>query len=126
MKKRLEDYTEEEWENICTRCGKCCLLKLEDEDSGKIFYTDIVCRYFDSEKCCCTVYNQRSNLVPECLKLTPDNVDKISWMPDSCAYRRLVEKRPPAPFKSIRGRCVSQEQVPEEKWEDHIVDWDDL
>lgn len=126
MKKKLQDYTEEEWESICTRCGKCCLLKLQDEDSGDIYYTDIVCRYFDSENCLCTVYDHRCELVPECIKLTKNNVDKISWMPESCAYRRLFENRPPAPHTTVRGRCISEKLVPEEEWEDHIVDWEDL
>lgn len=126
MAKALKDYTPQEWENICTRCGKCCLLKLQDEDSGEIYYTDVVCRYFDSQTCSCTVYDHRCQLVPECIKLTPDNVDKISWMPDSCAYRRLLEHRPPAPHTTIKGRCISETLVEEADLEDHIVDWDDL
>ncbi len=126
MNKKLQDYTEEEWEAVCTRCGKCCLLKLEDEDTGDIWYTDIVCRYFDIDNCACTIYDKRCQLVPACLKLTRDNVDKISWMPDSCAYRRLVEGRPPAPHTTIKGRCISEDNVREEDYEDHIVDWKDL
>ena len=126
MIKKLEDYSDEEWEAVCTRCGKCCLLKLEDEDSGDIYYTDIVCKYFDADKGACTVYDQRCELVPNCLKLTKENVDKISWMPDSCAYRRLFEHRPPAEHTTIKGRCVSETEVSEDELEDHIVDWDDL
>lgn len=126
MKKKLENITDDEWESICTHCGKCCLLKLENADSGEIFYTDVVCKYFDSENCLCTVYENRCELVPECLKLTKDNVDKINWMPDSCAYRRVVEHRPPAKRQTIKGRCISEEKVPEDELEDHIVDWEDL
>lgn len=126
MKKKLEDYSETEWENICTNCGKCCLIKLQDEDSGDIYYTNVVCQYFDSEKCLCTVYDRRCELVPECIRLTKDNVDKISWMPDSCAYRRLFENRPPTQKTTIKGRCISEKLVPEDELEDHIVDWDDL
>lgn len=126
MKKKLEDYTEEEWEQICAHCGKCCLIKLQDEDSGEIYYTDVVCQYFDNENCLCRVYKQRCELVPECIKLTKDNIDKISWMPDTCAYRRLVENRPQAKKTTIKNRCISEKLVKEEELEDHIVDWEDL
>lgn len=126
MSQKLEDYTEEEWENICTHCGKCCLLKLQDDETEEIFYTDIVCKYYDQEHGRCSVYENRCELVPECLKLTKDNIKNISWMPDSCAYRRLAEGREPAPFSSIKGRCISETEVSENELEDHIVDWDDL
>lgn len=94
MPKKLENMTEEEWEAVCNRCGKCCLIKLQDEDSGEIYYTDVVCKYFDFDTCECTQYQNRCTLVPECLKLTKDNVGKIGWMPKSCAYRCLIEGRP--------------------------------
>lgn len=126
MNKKLEDCTEEEWENICTHCGKCCLIKLENEDDNEIYYTDVVCRYFDEEKCACTIYKERCTIVPECLKLTKDNVDKIKWMPKSCAYRCLLENRPQPVQKPVRGRCISELLVTEEELEDHIVDWEDL
>ena len=124
--KKLEDYTKEEWENICTHCGKCCLIKLQDEDSGEVYYTDVICRYFDEEKCLCTVYDRRRELVPECLELNKDNVKNISWMPKTCAYRRLFEKRPPCPKTTVKGRCISETMVRQEDLEDHIVDWEDL
>lgn len=124
--KKLKDYTEEEWEKICSRCGKCCLIKLEDEDTGQICYTNVVCRYFDEEKCACTVYDKRTELVPECLKLSKDNVDKICWMPQSCAYRRLFENRPKRAATTIKGRCISETLVNPDDLEDYIVDWNDL
>ena len=126
MVKDLRDYTDEEWENICNRCGKCCLIKLQDEDTDEIYYTDVVCRYMDMETCTCTKYKERCTLVPACLKLTPENLNKIKWMPRSCAYRALLENRPRPPRRSISGRCISEEFVKEEELEDHIVDWDDL
>ncbi len=124
--KKLEDYTKEEWEDICDHCGKCCLIKLQDEDSGEIYYTDVICRYFDEEKCLCTVYDRRRELVPECLKLTKDNVKNIAWMPKTCAYRRLFEKRPPCAKTTVKGRCISEVLVKPEDLEDHIVEWEDL
>lgn len=124
--KKLEDYTAEEWEAICNKCGKCCLVKIQDEESDEIYYTDVVCRYFDSKTCNCTEYENRCTLVPECLKLTKDNVDKISWMPKSCAYRCLFENRPLPKRQTISDFCISELLVNEEDLEDHILEQDDL
>lgn len=126
MTKKLSDYTPEEWEAICNQCGKCCLIKLQDEDTDDIYYTDVVCQYMDEKTCRCTRYQERCQLVPTCLKLTPENVDKIEWMPPSCAYRALVEGRPRPQRQPVSGRCVSELNVKEEELEDHIIDWDDL
>lgn len=117
---------EKAWEEICRHCGKCCLIKLEDEETGDVYYTDVVCRYFDEEKMCCTVYDKRCELVPTCVKLDRDNVDKLSWMPKTCAYRALFEKESPQCKTTIKGRVVSETAVREEELEEHIVDWADL
>lgn len=82
-----------EWESLCDGCGRCCLHKLEDIDSGRLFYTSVVCRLFDDERCRCTHYAERNRLVPDCLVLTPDNLDGIDFLPDTCAYRLLNEGR---------------------------------
>ncbi|MFR1031377.1 MAG: hypothetical protein ACLSE6_02120 [Alphaproteobacteria bacterium] len=113
----------EEWEAVCNRCGKCCWSKFRM--MKPIFYTDVVCRY-RLETCTCTRYDERCTLVPSCLKLTPENIDKIDWMPQSCAYRALFEHRPKPPRQSISGRCVPETLVSDEELEDHIVDWEDL
>ncbi|MDD6881417.1 MAG: YcgN family cysteine cluster protein [Firmicutes bacterium] len=126
MTKKLSDYKPEEWEAVCNRCGKCCLIKLQDDDTEEIYYTDVVCRYFDEQSCTCTRYDERCKLVPECLKLTPENLDKIDWMPQTCAYRALLNGQPKPPRNPITGRCVSELDVSEEELEDHIVDWEDL
>ena len=123
---KMKQYTNEEWENICRHCGKCCLIKLEDEDSGELYYTNVVCRYFDEEKMCCSVYNKRCELVPTCLKLSPENVDKLAWMPKTCAYRELFEKTSIKEKTTVKGRVISEVMVKEEDLEDHIVDWEDL
>lgn len=122
----MKQYTKEEWENICRHCGKCCLIKLEDEDTDDVYYTNVVCRYFDEEKMSCTVYDKRCELVPTCLKLSLENVDKLSWMPKTCAYRELFEKNPSAIKTTIKGRVISETEVKEDELEDHIVDWEDL
>ncbi len=122
----MKQYTKDEWENICRRCGKCCLIKLEDEDTGDVYYTNVVCRYFDEEKMCCSVYDKRCELVPTCLKLNQENVDKLSWMPKTCAYRELFENAASPTYTTIKGRVVPETEVTEEELEDHIVDWEDL
>ncbi|MBQ9270803.1 MAG: YcgN family cysteine cluster protein [Alphaproteobacteria bacterium] len=119
--------SESEWEAICDRCGKCCLMTLEDEDSGDMYHTNILCRYYDIENRLCTVYEKRCTLVPNCLKLTPENVDKLPFMPKTCAYRKLFDAAyKQQPLKSIKGRVVSESEVQFADLEDHIVDWEDL
>ena len=87
----LAELTRPQWESLCDGCGRCCLHKLEDIDSGKLFFTSVVCHLFDDQKCQCTRYSERSVLVPDCLVLTPENLDSINFLPDTCAYRLLNE-----------------------------------
>jgi uncharacterized cysteine cluster protein YcgN (CxxCxxCC family) len=89
--KPLAAMTVAEWESLCDGCGLCCLVRLEDLDSGEVTPTRIACRLFDAEQCRCTDYEHRSQRVPDCIKLTPHNIEALSWMPPSCAYRRLHE-----------------------------------
>lgn len=90
----LHTLTREQWERLCDGCARCCLVKLEDEESGEVHYTSVVCRYLDLETCRCSEYAERTRLVPSCLRLTPDNLDQLHWMPNSCAYRLLAEGHP--------------------------------
>ena len=89
--KTLEEMTPAEWEALCDGCGRCCLMKLEDEDTGDIYVSDVRCRLLDGESCKCTDYPNRLQLVPDCIKLTPENVRTIDWIPVTCAYRRIAE-----------------------------------
>jgi uncharacterized cysteine cluster protein YcgN (CxxCxxCC family) len=92
--KRLADMTAEEWEALCDGCGRCCLVLLEDEDApGRYDETDVCCRLFDPVARRCTRYDERQRLVPDCVQVTPANAGALSWMPKSCAYRRLAEGR---------------------------------
>ena len=103
------------------------MLKLQDEDSDEIFYTNVICRYYDLDKCRCSVYEKRCELVPECVRLDENNVSKIEWMPKTCAYRRLFDANFVAkPQKKLKGRVVSQKDVQESELEDYIIDEDDL
>ncbi|MDN5249502.1 MAG: YcgN family cysteine cluster protein [Alphaproteobacteria bacterium] len=87
--KKLEDMSESEWEQLCDGCGQCCMHKLEDEDTGKIFLTTISCKLLDSESCKCKNYLQRHKFVNDCIKLNYTLLEQISWLPKTCAYLKI-------------------------------------
>ena len=89
--KKLTDLTEQQWESLCDGCGKCCLNKLVDEDTDQLYYTNAACQLLDSHACGCTNYEDRFTYVPRCTKITPENVAALTWLPDSCAYKRLEQ-----------------------------------
>ena len=91
--KTLEKMTGPEWESLCDGCGKCCLSKLEDEDTGEIYFTSVGCRLFNAQTCRCGDYKNRLALVSDCVGLTPQNVRTLSWLPRTCAYRLVAEGR---------------------------------
>ena len=91
--KRLDEMSAQEWESLCDGCGRCCLIRFEDEDTGEIWPTRVACKLFDGDTCRCTDYVNRKRHVPDCIKLTPWNIEALTWMPHSCAYRRLHEGR---------------------------------
>jgi uncharacterized cysteine cluster protein YcgN (CxxCxxCC family) len=136
--KTLEEMTGAEWEALCDGCARCCLIKLEDEDSGEIVTSNVHCRLLDAGTCRCTDYAHRKEKVPDCIKLTPGNVGAIKWMPKSCAYRRLAEGRGLAWWHplisgdpqtvvtagvSVRGRTIGETEVKPSDWPNHEVDW---
>lgn len=139
--KTLSEMSEAEWEALCDGCARCCLIKLEDEDTGEIMTSDVHCRLLDGTSCRCTDYSNRKSKVPDCIKLTARNVTEIGWIPKTCAYRRLAEGRGLAwwhplvsgdPETVVRagiavcGRTVSETDVKPSEWEDHIADWPDI
>jgi len=136
----LEDLTDTEWEALCDGCGRCCLQKLEDEDTGSVHTTDIACSLLDTNSCRCQNYPKRQTLVPDCLNVRPLDEDKLRWLPGSCAYKRLAEGRPLADWHPLisgdpqsvhragigmAGRCVSEQQVPLHEWPLRLLDWGD-
>lgn len=133
----LVEMDDAQWEALCDGCAKCCLVKLQDEDTDEIVFTDIVCNLLDQGNCRCTHYAERTKLVPDCVKLTKDNLDKIDFMPPSCAYRLLHEGHDlpdwhplvsgthdsvVAAGMSVKGR-VTPEIMFEGEAEDRVVDW---
>lgn len=92
--KTLAQMSREEWELLCDGCGRCCLHKLEDEDSGEIYSTRVACKLLDLKNCRCKNYPQRKELVPDCLLLQDENFTEYQWLPSTCAYRLLHENQP--------------------------------
>lgn len=130
--------TAEEWESLCDGCGKCCLHKLQDDDTGEIFYTNVACRLLNAGTCRCKDYENRKSHVPDCVRLTPQSVGDLGWLPGSCAYRRIAEGRglewwhplvsgdPDTVHHagaSVRGRTVAENRAG--PLDHHIVTWVD-
>lgn len=133
----LEDMTHDEWEALCDGCGKCCLLKLEDADTGEVEFTNVACKLFDAKTCRCKNYALRKQIVPDCVVVRPENIERIAyWMPETCAYRLLFDGYDLPiwhPLETgdrhaivsgghtMQDRTISETQVEEDDLEDHIT-----
>lgn len=138
QEKSLDKLTRKEWESLCDGCARCCLVKLEDEDTSEIFYTDVVCVLLDLEKCRCSDYSNRHARVADCIKLTPESLSNIDWLPATCGYRLIAEGKDLYwwhPLVSgdemtvhysgigVRGRCIPEAEVAEDDLVEHMVTW---
>ena len=92
-RKPLSQMSGEEWESLCDGCGRCCIIKLEDEDTGELHHTRLACKLLNVGSCRCRDYAGRHASVPDCVVLTPENVLELGWLPDTCAYRLVAEGR---------------------------------
>lgn len=136
---KLADMTPEQWEQLCDGCGKCCLHKIEDADeAGAIYYTNVACKLLDLKTAKCTNYENRKQLVVGCTVLDVENVQSFYWLPSTCAYRRLAEGQTLPKWhplrsgdaastikqgRSVVGLCVSENDVNEEDYEEHLINW---
>ena len=137
-KKSLAEMSVDEWEALCDGCGKCCLNKIEDEDSGEVFLTRVACRLFDNDTCRCSQYSNRHQFVPECISLTPDSIPTHAyWLPKTCAYLLLWQEKPLFDWHplisgtpqsvhqagiSIQGQTVPEFEIDEDDWEYHLIE----
>ncbi len=138
--KRLRDLSRDEWEALCDGCGKCCVVRLRDDDTGAVVDTDVACRLLDVRACRCSDYARRADRVPDCVTLTPDTVDALDWMPRTCAYR-LVARGEDLPWwhhlvsgsretvheagMSVRGRVIGEADAEAAglDFEERVVVW---
>lgn len=134
----MTKMTNKEWEALCDGCGKCCLNKLEDEDTGEVALTRVACRLLDDASCLCAHYENRHQFVPDCIVLKPETIEShMYWLPQTCGYRLIYEGNPLHDWHplisgtaqsvhdagiSVQGGTVSEFDTPFEDWEDHIIE----
>ena len=136
----LQDLTEHQWEQLCDGCGKCCLQKLQDDVDETVYYTNLVCQYMD-DNCHCSIYQTRHQQVPNCIWLKKEDVKDFYWLPDSCSYKMVYERRPLPLWHHLNSgdrqqihqvkqsvvahQLVQDHLVAEKDWEEHIINWVD-
>ncbi len=136
----LQQMSSAQWEALCDGCGKCCLLKLEDEDNAEVYYTNVSCKLLDLDTCRCKDYAKRKERVPHCLVLSAENIKQFPWLPATCAYRLVFEGKDLPTWhhlvsgandsvlssgNAVRGRAVTEEFVHPDEVEDQIIFWVD-
>jgi uncharacterized cysteine cluster protein YcgN (CxxCxxCC family) len=134
--KPLASLSDTEWEKLCDGCGQCCLVKLQDDDTGEIFATDVVCRFLKTDSGCCSVYAERAIKKPECFVIERDKAEHYSWLPKSCAYRLRFEEKPLPSWHPLHSGCraamnaaeisvagwsTSERDVDEDEWPERVI-----
>ena len=90
LAKPIMQMTAPEWESLCDGCGLCCQIRIEDSDTGKMTLSNVACRLLCLNSHQCSNYANRQALVPDCVKITPENVHQLNWLPHTCAYRLVA------------------------------------
>lgn len=136
--KTLAQLDATEWESLCDGCGRCCLIKLADDDSGRVEFTAVACRLLDLKTCRCRRYAHRQRWVADCVQLDAELVGRINWLPTTCAYRLVHEGKPLFPWHplvsgtresvqqagiSVRGKVLSEQHVHPESFADRVIHW---
>ncbi len=138
-KKKLNNLSKEEWEALCDRCGKCCVIKLEDVDTLKIHYTKVSCKLLCTKTAKCKNYVNRKNFVKDCVVLSYNNIELLNWMPKTCSYK-LVHQGKDLPEwhhlihgnfekmlkekKCVRDRVINEKNIRKKDLQDYIYDWE--
>ena len=136
--KNLIDMNENEWESLCDKCGKCCVIKLEDFDTQEVHYTNVSCKLLCEKSASCKDYENRKSIVPDCIILSPDNLKDLKWMPETCAYKLLNEGKN-LPYwhpllsgndkeivnsgNSVKNRVTNENQIKIKNLPDYIFNW---
>ena len=137
-RKNLIDMNENEWESLCDKCGKCCVIKLEDFDTQEVHYTNVSCKLLCEKSASCKDYENRKSIVPDCIILSPDNLKDLKWMPKTCAYKLLNEGKN-LPYwhpllsgndkeivnsgNSVKNRVTNENEIKIKDLPDYIFNW---
>jgi uncharacterized cysteine cluster protein YcgN (CxxCxxCC family) len=136
--KTLRQMNDAEWESLCDGCGKCCLVKLEDEETLELYFTGLHCKLLNPGTCQCSDYANRKKYVPECVKLTPDSIGKLDWLPATCGYKLINDGEDLKEWHhlvcgdrnevhrrgiSAKGKVRSEVGVDDEDALDYLIDW---
>ena len=127
-----------EWESLCDKCGKCCVIKLEDFDTQEVHYTNVSCKLLCEKSASCKDYENRKSIVPDCIILSPDNLKDLKWMPETCAYKLLNEGKN-LPYwhpllsgndkeivnsgNSVKNRVTNENEIKIKNLPDYIFNW---
>lgn len=137
-RKSFEQMSQDEWESLCDGCARCCLNKLEDWDTGEIYWTEIACSLLNIHSCRCSDYDNRASLMPDCIQLTPEKIKTLTWLPPTCGYRLVLEGKDLPHWHplisgtqksvhdagiSVRARAIPEKNHTPQDFENHIVSW---
>jgi uncharacterized cysteine cluster protein YcgN (CxxCxxCC family) len=137
--KSLKEMSHSEWESLCDGCGRCCVVLLQDDETDEVYRTSVGCKLLDLKTVRCSDYHNRHSKVPGCVRLKPDNIEALSWMPETCAYRLIAEGKPLYDWHplisgstqsvidagvSVNGTLISEVLIDENQLEDYIIEPD--